>query len=51
MIVQSFYIADDEAYGVSESEFYSDVNTFETDQYYEALSDQYTENFEDELVF
>ncbi len=51
MIVQSFYIADDEAFGISESEFNQNNNDFETDHYYEELSDQYSDNLEAELIF
>lgn len=51
MIVQSFYISEVEAYGVSECEFNLDENTFQSDQFYENLTDLYSEDLEEELVF
>ncbi len=51
MIVQSYYISEDEGYGVSESEYNLDVNSFQTEQFYEDLTDQYSEDLEEELIF
>lgn len=51
MVVHSFYIAEDEGFGVSESEFSLNENYFHAEEYYEELSGQFSDDFEVELNF
>lgn len=51
MISRSFYISDDEAFGVGTSSFSIDENEFNVDLYYDEFSELYFEDCEMELHF
>lgn len=51
MIMQSFYIAEDEAYGTRESEGIFPDSDATIEAFYDEIADYYEEDLELELVF
>ncbi len=51
MVIQNFYIADDEVFGTSESVQEMTVNYFDTDKFYEDISFDFDEEYGMELTF
>jgi len=51
MIMQSFYIAEDEAYGIRESEGIFPDSDASMETFYDEIADYYDENLDMELVF